>query len=153
MSERRPVLDLSQTLFADRVGPIVVLGTWYHHPGPGQQSEPCLVVLSARRSPTKTWRALGYLPAILMRDLWRWHEDTADAHDLDALLKGLAPDVGLDPLLIRDRHTLLTAIRGRLSDLFAMPPAPERPRVAVGEITMRIDDGETVIHDEITRAA
>ena len=141
----RTALDLSIAAFDHTVEGLRVIGTWlWDQDG---NAQPALVILDPRRSPG----AHAMLPTVPLADAWKWAEWTEDKDHLARSVVAFAEVLPVDIRSRRSCERLITAVRKRLADLVAMPPAPPRRRTVVGEMRAEAASG-AVEEREITDA-
>lgn len=146
----RPALDLRYRHFEARVGDIIVIGTWLRESA--KQSQPCLVLLHARR-PIAAGKTV---PCVIpQNEAWRWvagHKGDGDpAHCVARCVQWLACGyLPGDATNKRDLVAIVDAVNSRLTDLKNMPPRPPVDRAAIADVILtNRDTGETISETEI----
>ncbi len=136
----RPVIDLAIRHFDHKVRMFRIIGTWLKQ----GSREPCMVIIPRYQKISEI------TPCIIpLSSAWKWTEEVGDHIWSAHTAVSFAMVLPINPFSEPDVNLLLDVIRGRLSDLLSMPPAPDLGKDIAGDITMTDRNTGKVIQKDL----
>jgi hypothetical protein len=125
--KERPVLDLNYIHFDHKIRDIRVIGSWIFV----GSKDPCLVLLPVGRN-----IQLCQPCVVPLESAFLWAEETCDPIECAQMALGFADNLGKNFNNTSHILQIIGTVRQRLHDLITMPPAPRRPLLITGHVTI-----------------